>query len=136
MRIGLPPSLSLTTRSRRSASSGNALLAPSTSTPRIIVFGFRRSSIRHVRRRGAFARQTLPDHRVLLRDAIGVSGQRLQHARVRMQPAPFLPAGEEKRIQLQMLALHRTGDRFEARLLPSAARLAVLEYFIAPDDAG
>src|SRR5262245_25986724 len=53
-----------------------------------------------------------------------------------MQPQPLLPAGEQEWIQLQMLALQRTGDRFEAGLLPATARLDVLEYFIAADDAG
>ena len=38
------PTMSFTTRTRRNASSGNALLAPSTSRPRTIVLGFSRSS--------------------------------------------------------------------------------------------
>jgi hypothetical protein len=35
-----------------------------------------------------------------------------------------------------MLALQRTGDRFEARLLPATARLNVPECFSAAHDAG
>jgi hypothetical protein len=58
--------------------------------------------------RGSFSRQTLRDHLVFRRDAVRVAGQRLQHQRVRMQPPPLAPTGEQKRIQLQMLALQRT----------------------------
>ena len=53
-----------------------------------------------------------------------------------MKAPPFLPAREQKRIQLQVRALQRARDRFETRLLPTAARTAILEDFVAGDDAG
>src|SRR5262249_23355331 len=52
-----------------------------------------------------------------------------------MEPPPLLPTREEKRIQLQVLAPHRTGDRLKARLLPAAAGLDVLEDFVAANHA-
>ena len=49
--------------------------------------------------------------------------------------APFVPGCQEKRIEREMCALERSGDGFERRLLPAAAGLAVLEHFIAADQA-
>src|SRR5262249_146458 len=79
--------------------------------------------IRHAVRERTFASQSLLDLSVLCRDAIGVTGQRLQDRCRWMQAPPFVPAGEQERIQLEMLAFEWPGDGFEARLLPATAGL-------------
>src|SRR5205085_9419928 len=53
-----------------------------------------------------------------------------------MQAAPFLPIRKKKRVQLEMLAFKRPGNGLQAGLLPAAAGFAVLEDFVAADDAG
>src|SRR5204863_7955073 len=65
----------------------------------------------------------------------GGPGQRLESERVGMHTPPFPPVGEQEWIERKMRPPERPGDRFEARLLPAAAGLAILEHFVAADDA-
>src|SRR4051812_27864137 len=53
-----------------------------------------------------------------------------------MKPQPLIPAREQERIQLEMLAFERPGDRLKARLLPAAAGLAILEDLVSANDTG
>ena len=48
-----------------------------------------------------------------------------------MKPVPLAPTRKQKGIKLQMLALERARNRLQARLLPAATRLAILEDFVA-----
>src|SRR5262249_9465981 len=82
-----------------------------------------------VRGRGFVERVAGAQLRVLRWNPLRISGERLEDERGGMQPAPFLPAREEERIQCEVLARERTGDRLEARLLPAAAGLTVFEDF-------
>src|SRR5579864_1707770 len=53
-----------------------------------------------------------------------------------MKLAPLAPIREQERIQLYFLALHWARNRFQARLLPPAAALAIAKHFIAANHAG
>src|SRR5215471_2837376 len=90
----------------------------------------------HAGRRGTFAREAAANHFILFGDAVGITRQRLQDQRIGMQAAPFLPIGEKKRIQLKAFAFEWPGNGLQAGLLPATAGLAVLEDFVAADDAG
>src|SRR5262249_20689952 len=90
-------------------------------------------AVRHAGRERSVLAQPALDECVDGRNTICIAWKRLQYERSGMQPLPFLPAREEERIKLQVFSLKRAGDRFEARLLPSASRSSVFEDFVASD---
>jgi hypothetical protein len=53
-----------------------------------------------------------------------------------MEFVPFTPVRQQKISKLEVLALHRPRNGFQARLLPAAAGLFVAKHFVPADHAG